>query len=74
MIKRLSYYIGCLFLIASCVVENDIPYPIVEGAILSIEVEGQRAGMNGQSVDATINTKERTIQLFVNDSVDISKL
>ena len=74
MMKRLCYYIGCILLMASCVIENDIPYPIVEGVILSIEVEGQRAGTDGQGVDATINTKERTIQLFVNDSVDISKL
>ena len=74
MIKRFGYYIGCLLLMASCVIENDIPYPLVEGVILSIEVEGQRAGMNGQSPDATINTKDRTIKLFVNDSVDISKL
>ncbi|MBQ4161534.1 MAG: PCMD domain-containing protein [Parabacteroides sp.] len=74
MMKRLCYYIGCVLLMASCVIENDIPYPIVEGAILSIEVEGQRAGTDGQGVDATINAKDRTIQLFVNDSVDVSKL
>lgn len=74
MIKKLSYYIGCLWCLVACTIENDIPYPLVEGAIVAIEVEGQRAGTDGQSVEATINAKERTVTLFVNDSVDISRL
>ena len=75
MIKKLGYYIVCLlWLMTSCVIENDIPYPLVEGAIVAIEVEGQRAGTGSQSVEATINAKDRTIKLFVNDSVDISQL
>lgn len=37
-------------------------------------VEGQRAGEEGQSVEATIDAKARTVTLFVNDSVDLSRL
>ena len=32
--------LGCL-LVSACTIRNDIPYPIVEGAIEAIEVEGQ---------------------------------
>ena len=58
----------------ACVIEDDIPYPLLEGAILSMTVEGQRAGEEGQSVEATIDAKARTVTLFVNDSVDLSRL
>lgn len=71
---KLGCYISLFFTLASCVIEDDIPYPVVDGAILSMEVEGQRAGEDGQSVEATINNTDRTVTLFVNDSVDISNL
>ena len=74
MIKKLSCYIGLFFMLVSCVIEDDIPYPVVDGAILSMEVEGQRAETDGQSAEATINNTDRTVTLFVNDSVDISNL
>lgn len=32
----------------ACVIEDDIPYPLLEGAILSMTVEGQRAAEEGQ--------------------------
>lgn len=58
----------------ACVIEDDIPYPLLEGAILSMTVEGQRAAEEGQGVEATIDVKARTVTLFVNDSVDLSRL
>lgn len=74
MIRKLFYNICSLALLLACSIENDIPYPLVEGAILSIEVEGQRGGADGESSEAVINKTNRTVTLFVNDSVDISKL
>lgn len=74
MIKKLIYCLGLCLIMASCAIDDDIPYPIVDGAILSMEVEGQRAGIDEQSAEATINNTDRTVLLFVNDSVDISKL
>lgn len=71
---KLGCYISLFFTLSSCVIEDDIPYPVVDGAILSMEVEGQRAGEDGQSAEATINNTDRTVTLFVNDSVDISNL
>ena len=58
----------------ACVIEDDIPYPLLEGAILSMTVEGQRDAEEGQGVEAPIDVKARTVTLFVNDSVDLSRL
>lgn len=68
------YYLAFAFILSSCVIEDDIPYPIIDGAITSISVEGQRGAKDGESSDATIDAKERTVKIFVNDSVDITKL
>lgn len=70
-------WIACLslgFFMASCAIENDIPYPIKEAAIESIEVEGQRGAEENVFTAATINKTARTATLYVNDSVDITKL
>ena len=62
------------FFMASCAIENDIPYPIKEASIESIEVEGQRGAEENVFTAATINKTARTATLYVNDSVDITKL
>lgn len=70
-------WIACLslgFFMASCAIENDIPYPIKEASIESIEVEGQRGAEENVFTAATINKTARTATLYVNDSVDITKL
>ena len=74
MIRKIIYGILGLSLLASCAIENDIPYPIKEALIESIEVEGQRGAEENVFTAATINTTARTATLYVNDSVDITKL
>lgn len=74
MIKKLLYTALCLLALHGCKIENDIPYPIVEGNITAFEVEGQRAGEEGGNVQATISTQNRTVTLYVDDSVDLSEL
>lgn len=75
MIKKFLYSILGLSLLASCAIENDIPYPIREAAIESFEVEGQCAAPgSSQSSAATINATDRTVSLYVDDAVDISNL
>lgn len=69
-----SLYLLLGLLVASCAIENDIPYPIVEASIESIEVEGQRGAEENKFTAATINKTARTVLLYVNDSVDITKL
>lgn len=74
MIRKIIYGILGLSLLASCAIENDIPYPIKEASIESIEVEGQRGAEENVFAAATINKTARTATLYVNDSVDITKL
>lgn len=74
MIRKIIYGILGLSLLASCAIENDIPYPIKEASIESIEVEGQRGAEENVFTAATINKIARTATLYVNDSVDITKL
>ena len=74
MIRKIIYGILWLSLMASCAIENDIPYPIKEASIESIEVEGQRGAEENVFTAATINKTARTATLYVNDSVDITKL
>lgn len=49
-------------LLAGCL-ENDVPLPVIYGNVQKIEFEGQQK--------AVINTKTRTIELTLNDSVNI---
>ena len=60
--------------LAGCAINNDIPYPIVDGSISAIEVEGQCDANGNSSTQATINKTTRTISLYVDDSVDLTKL
>lgn len=74
MIKKLTYFLlGCLGF-ASCAIENDIPYPLQEASISSIEVEGQRAAEGATDAAAVIDKAAGTVTLYVNDSVDITRL
>ena len=74
-IKKIVLGLACIGGLASCAIENDIPYPIVEGAITGMAVEGQR-GPEGSKDNASpvINANARTVTLYVNDSVDITDL
>lgn len=78
MTRKLKYRIGmmalALALLTGCAIENDIPYPTVEAAIAAIEVEGQRAAEGETNAAATIDNTARTVTLYVNDSVDVSRL
>ncbi|HIX74962.1 MAG TPA: PCMD domain-containing protein [Candidatus Parabacteroides intestinipullorum] len=74
MIKKLTYFLlGCLGF-ASCAIENDIPYPLRVASISSIEVEGQRAAEGATDATAVIDKAAGTVTLYVNDSVDITRL
>ena len=73
-IKKIVLGLACIGGLASCAIENDIPYPIVEGAITGMTVEGQRSNPDGSSTGTEINNAARTVVLYVNDSVDITDL
>lgn len=71
--KFLSYGICGILMLAGCI-ENDIPYPTVEGSIQALEVEGQCDSSGSSSTQTTISQTNLTATLYVNDTVDISKL
>ena len=52
-------------LLAGCL-ENDVPLPVIYGNVQKIEFEGQQK--------VVINTKTRTIELTLNDSVNIRQI
>ena len=60
--------------LTGCAIENDIPYPEVNGLIADIAVEGQRAAEGATDAKAVIDNAARTVTLYVNDSVDVSEL
>ena len=60
--------------LVACAIPDDIPYPTVETAITAITVEGQCDANGSGYADAVIDKANRTIHLYVNDSVDITHL
>lgn len=74
MIKKLTYLLLSCLGLASCAIENDIPYPLRVASISSIEVEGQRAAEGATDAAAVIDKAAGTVTLYVNDSVDITRL
>ena len=73
-IKKIALGLACIGGLASCAIENDIPYPIIEGAITGMTVEGQRGEASTEFEAANINNTARTVTIYVNDSVDITDL
>lgn len=74
MIRKTLYYLACLLLVSACKIENDIPYPIVEGSITAFETEGQCDASGNSSTQTTINKTDRTVTLYVDDTVDLTQL
>lgn len=71
---RLSVLVLILFGLTSCAIPDDIPYPIVKSELLDVEVEGQCDESGLTAGKAIIDADARTVQLYVNDLVDLSDL
>lgn len=71
IVCMLAFTVG---IVSSCAIENDIPYPTVEALIETMTVEGQRSDPNTNDATAKIDKTNRTVTLYVNDSVDITRL
>ena len=74
MMNKIPYYLCCLLLVTACKIENDIPYPIVDGSIQTFEVEGQCDANGNSGASATISATDRTVSLYVDDTVDLTNL
>ena len=64
----------CLLTLAACAIKNDIPYPLVDGSIQAMEVEGQCDSNGSSSNQAIINKDKCSVTLYVDDTVDLSKV
>ena len=65
IIKALKFsFISLLLLNMSSCIENDIPYPYIEGVIQEIQVDG----MQGEAV---FNNQARTIELTIGEDAFI---
>jgi len=73
LIGRLSL-LACLLSLCSCTIKDDIPFPIREAAIVAFEVDGQCDEQDNAYADATIDKTNRTVDVYVGDTVDISAL
>lgn len=77
MFKKLLYWFIALpmtIVMGSCAIEDDIPYPFVEATITSFAVEGQ-CNENGTGVgSALINYDKHTVQVYVDETVDVTRL
>ena len=68
IIKALKFsFISLLLLNMSSCIENDIPYPYIEGVIQEIQVDG----MQGEAV---FNNQARTIELTIGEDAFIDSL
>lgn len=74
MLNKVLYFIFSVFFFYSCAIENDIPYPISEGYITDMEVEGQTTAQGSSDSKAVIDKTKRTVSIVVDDAVDITKL
>lgn len=57
-----------------CAVVDDIPLPFLDGVITAFEVEGQCNAAGTGSGSASIDAETHTVQVYVADTVDISRL
>lgn len=74
MIKKIIIGLACILSVSGCKIENDIPYPVVEGNVEAIEVEGQCDENGNSGAQSVINKSDRTVKIYVDDTADLSKL
>lgn len=59
---------------SACAIPDDIPYPLVESEILAFEVAGQCDETGEGTAAARIDKTNRTIDIYVNDQVDLKHI
>lgn len=74
VIRRPLICAALLALAVSCRIPNDFPYPHVEAEITAFEVECMCSETGFSDGSAVIDKAARTVTLYVNDLVDLSKV
>lgn len=63
-----------LLALSSCAIKDDLPLPVQKAVITAFEVEGQCDATGEGYAVANIDKETRTVELYVDDRVDISRL
>ena len=72
---RPFYLMGVILVVlSSCAIKDDLPLPVQKAMITAFEVEGQCDATGEGYAVATIDKETRTVDLYVDDRVDISIL
>lgn len=70
----LCILMAALAALSSCSIKDDLPLPIRRAQVTAFEVEGQCDESGENYAAATIDKDENTIDVYVDDRVDISRL
>lgn len=73
-IHPFSLLFTVLVVLSSCSIKDDLPLPIRKAVITAFEVDGQCDESGEGFAAATINKDENTIDVYVDDRVDITRL
>ena len=68
------FLLTVLVALGSCAVKDDLPFPIKKAIITAFEVEGQCDASGEGYAEANIDKENYTIDLYIDDRVDISDL
>ena len=63
-----------LFLLVSCAVVDDLPLPLVKAEVTAFTVDGQCSANGEGFADAVIDKEKRTVDVYVNDLVQLDCL
>ena len=66
--------IATVFVLSSCAIRDDVPYPTVEAQITAFEVEGQCDETDNGFAEARIDKAARTVDVRVSDTIDLRRL
>jgi len=73
-IHPFRFLMVALVVFTSCAIKDDLPLPIRKAVITAFEVEGQCDESGEGYAEATIDKDKSTIDVYVDDRVDISRL
>ena len=73
-IRPLYLLLIAVVALVSCAIKDDLPLPIRKTQITAFEVEGQCDESGENYAEATIDKDKSTIDVYVDDRVDISRL
>lgn len=68
------FLLMALVAFSSCAIRDDLPLPVKKAIITAFEVEGQCNEMDNGYAEATIDKNNRTVDIYVSDTVNIAAL